>query len=421
MDMKKFCENCGGSLEGCVNFCESCGHRIESTSQQSLTEIKPVVASGSQEKKTPDRAHPSVKNLPTSKPAKGTNTKILLFCLLIPLALFFGTLLIIGAFFGIRYYVYNSQNTPPQTSVIPETPRNNEIEVRKTDTIRRDTPRKTNVTPARGNTTGNLVNDGLVAESNGVIFYAENYDGGIFRISPDGRKEKLATGRSNNLSVVGDWIYYYNYQNMQISKIPVTGGTPTSLLEMDISCLYVLKDRLYFNREKIYTMDINAQNFHSINDHNSMYMNIVGDWIYYSNEDDEGKIYKIRTDSTGETKLNNVISSFLNVVDDEIFFINNEQRSGIYKISINGGNASLVCEMSSLYLNVSGDWIYFSSLDDKDRLYKVRRDGSNLTRISPDGSCSINIIGDWVYYQNLDNQFILTRIRNDGSNKEIVY
>lgn len=71
------------------------------------------------------------------------------------------------------------------------------------------------------------------------------------------------------------------------------------------------------------------------------------DWIYYRNQNDNGYLYKMRTDGTENTSL-----------------LPNADIRNIYG------------------LNVMGGWVYFTAIkDDYSKIYKVRADGSNLTEI----------------------------------------
>ncbi|OLN31749.1 Basic protein [Desulfosporosinus metallidurans] len=75
-----------------------------------------------------------------------------------------------------------------------------------------------------------------------------------------------------------------------------------------------------------------------LNSDQSYDINVVGDWIYYSNVSDNMYLYKIRTDGTGETKLNNDKSQSISVVGDWIYYFTKPSNtSGIhYKIRTDG-------------------------------------------------------------------------------------
>ena len=59
-----------------------------------------------------------------------------------------------------------------------------------------------------------------------------------------------------------------------------------------------------------------------------------GDWIYYSNYNgvDGDKIYKIKTDGTGKIELTGDRAFYINVAGDWIYYTNNDDGGKIYKI-----------------------------------------------------------------------------------------
>jgi len=100
-----------------------------------------------------------------------------------------------------------------------------------------------------------------------------------------------------------------------------------------------------------------------------------GDWIYYRSNDDY-RIYKIKTDGSGRTKLNDDESYNLNVVGEWIYYSNGGDGNRIYKIKTDGSGRTKVNNDSSLNLNVVGEWIYYANQGDGGRIYKIKTDGS---------------------------------------------
>ena len=103
-----------------------------------------------------------------------------------------------------------------------------------------------------------------------------------------------------------------------------------------------------------------------------------GDWIYYINESDDNRIYKVRTDGTKKTRLTDF-------------------------------NVGSGC------MQMSGDWIYFTSFGNT---YKIRTDGTNLTKILDYAINEYYLIDDWFYYyESNDYEHTIYKIRTDGTQK----
>ncbi|WP_227936442.1 DUF5050 domain-containing protein [Alkalihalobacillus deserti] len=146
-----------------------------------------------------------------------------------------------------------------------------------------------------------------------------------------------------------------------------------------------------------------------------------GDWIYYNNPLDNGSLYKIKTDGTGKQKLNADNSIYINVIGEWIYYVNNTRGAGrlIYKIKIDGSNQTRLTDVGAQYVNVYGDWIYYllSSSDGISAIYKIKTDGTNQTQLTSGLDMSLAIYNDWIYFSE---GFTPARIKFDGSNKQTV-
>jgi len=59
-----------------------------------------------------------------------------------------------------------------------------------------------------------------------------------------------------------------------------------------------------------------------LNTDRSWDITVCGEWIYYINESDGYKLYKIKTDGTERTKLNNDFTQSLFLKDDWLYYSN---------------------------------------------------------------------------------------------------
>jgi hypothetical protein len=122
---------------------------------------------------------------------------------------------------------------------------------------------------------------------------------------------------------------------------------------------------------------------------------VVEDWIYYRNNDDGWKIYKLRTYGSDRTKVNDDSTAGINIVDDWIYYINVYDESNRSTIGV---------------------------VDDF-KIYKVRTDGSGRTKISDDPTVSFNVVGNWIFYSTTSSAnggSDLYRILTDGGDRQVV-
>jgi len=157
---------------------------------------------------------------------------------------------------------------------------------------------------------------------------------------------------------------------------------------------------------------------------------IQGDWIYYTLI--LNGMYKIKTDGTERTKLNNDLSMFINVVGDWIYYgtfiiideipiddyaVEEITEDRLYKIKTDGTERTRLIDPSGLFFNVVGDWIYYGNYSDGDKLYKIKIDGTGKTKLSEDKVDYTNIVRDWIFYDNV-SKGKLCRIKIDGTDRE---
>lgn len=183
------------------------------------------------------------------------------------------------------------------------------------------------------------------------------------------------------LNIVDDWVYYSGFS---INKVKIDGAEKKTIYDPAYSIIstYVVDDYIYFldvkNSSALTKIDINGNKKTAITDYGDIsYVNVVGDWIYFVNNDD-WTVYKIKTDGTSFQQLKDIKGAGLIIVDNTIYYCDN----GIYTSDLNGENskAILVDSKCDYLQQVEGDWIYFSQNDGKNGniLSRVKKDGSNV-------------------------------------------
>lgn len=181
------------------------------------------------------------------------------------------------------------------------------------------------------------------------IYYMNASDQGkLYKMKLDGTsKTKLNNEIALDINVSGNWVYYITNLDSGESEIHKvrTDGTGLTMLggASNMAFLNVSGEYLYFEtndvdgtRGDLVKIKNDGTNHSTIDYDNTEYINVSGDWIYYSNLSDGNKLYKIKTDGTGKMKIS----------DDDAVFI-----------------------------NISGDWIYYGTGSQNDTM-KVKTDGT---------------------------------------------
>lgn len=239
-----------------------------------------------------------------------------------------------------------------------------------------------------------------------------------------------------------------------------------SLCEKNGWIYYMGRDT--YCQEALYKQKIDGSERTKLNNDRPEYINVIGDWIYYTNAYDSNKIYKCKTDGSDKDVLHDGTCSLMTVVDDNIYYINQKDKK-IYSVKTDGSNDHcLIPSGNNLKVDsfcVYGRWIYlcddtaiyklniqtgesvklitssdvdssFSKYGDfdsviveKDKLYFISEhhiyrsslDGKKIMQIS-NIKCNSMIISDgWIYYFNKDNSDnSVYKCKIDGSQNNLL-
>lgn len=230
---------------------------------------------------------------------------------------------------------------------------------------------------------GNIVNMGIVAKSNGWIYYMNEANSGkLSKVKSDGTSvTKLTDDVPLYINVVGQWVYYSNVSdNYSIYRINIDGTQRTKL-----------------------------------NNAASEYLNAADGWIFYMNDDDGYSLHKISVDGNQDTKLNSESSPFINVIGDWIYYCNYSNYGEVCKVKKDGTGKAVINDDSSESMIVDNGWIYYANIGDQDRMYRIRIDGTGRAEIPPFEAKSFNVSGDWLYLINEGMGGSIYRIKTDSS------
>ncbi len=148
------------------------------------------------------------------------------------------------------------------------------------------------------------------------------------------------------------------------------------------------------------------------------FINVIGDWIYYSNRDDNNRLYKIITDGSGRATLTDGGSWFVTVVEGWIYYISEDDDYQLAKIDLNGDNKTIISEDSAWFINIADGWIYYINRSDQDKIYRIKTDGSEKTEVSSYAACCITTYDGLIYHSNEEDGSKLYSIKPDGSEQK---
>ncbi len=145
-------------------------------------------------------------------------------------------------------------------------------------------------------------------------------------------------------------------------------------------------------------------------------------WIYFSRfMDDRYAIYKMRTDGSELQRVGEAHGYSLNVVGDWLYFIDPNNDNKPYRMRTDGSKLQELTDFSCSFLSVSGDWAYSDGFGEEGTLCKFRTDGSEQTALVDLPVISCCVYGDWVYFYKKSNEDGgLLRVRTDGTETQVI-
>lgn len=287
-----------------------------------------------------------------------------------------------------------------------------------------------------GNTAGNILNWGLVAQSGDWIYYVDGVqNSGIYRMRTDGKgQEKLNDEKSFYINVINDKVYYSSADDgWKLCSMRADGTDRSVLYAQRSQDILVVGDWIYFINGNIYDnvpgsickIRTDGTGMVQLTKEICQDINVVGDDIYYANWSEKGRLYRMRTDGTGRRKLNDDICVDVNVVRGWVYYRNDSGTRGLYKMKTDGTGRTLLYGGSVYCLNVSGGSVYFCNWENGSGLpgpmYRISVNGGEAALLDPHNGCSdVNLVEGWIYHENLADQGKIYRLRTDGSVREAV-
>jgi hypothetical protein len=258
----------------------------------------------------------------------------------------------------------------------------------------------------RGNTTGNTLYMGLVAEGGDWIYYSISV-------------------QADDAPYGAEW---------HLTKTHVDGGESIVILtyeEGPIRSINIIEDWIYFNMGyRIYRMRTDGSDLELLRDGRNFNTTVVGDWVYFlneSSENEEDSILRMRRDGTNEEALvfENVSRFFVH--EGWIYYREIGVRGGIYRIRLDGSEKTKLSDDVSAgniigCFNIYDGWIYYQQ---SGSINKMRLDGTeHQVVVHGDHIYRLNVFGGWIYYSIAPTVGVpsgsLNRVRTDGSSMEII-
>lgn len=177
-----------------------------------------------------------------------------------------------------------------------------------------------------------------------------------------------------------------------------TGNSSGNLLNGGLFCEH--DDTIYFanpyDQNMLYSMNTDLGNVKQISTDNVSYLNIAGNYIFYTKRNDKKQI-----DSDAFMSLN---------------------CTGLYRTDLKGKHLARLYDDPTQVACLFGNYIYYQHYDQKDglELYSAKIDGSSDTQLLKDACAPYAISDQTIYYTGYRNDHAIHSMKTDGTSDTIL-
>lgn len=295
---------------------------------------------------------------------------------------------------------------------------------------------------ARGNSNGNIVNDGTIASANGWLYFADwtNTNGGIYRMRFDGsQKVKLTDDLAIALNIQNDWLYFFNSGDCSLYRVPITGGDHELMLNK-LNRFIIAQNRLIVVDENmIFTLDDAGDVSEILFDGGENWTDIDSlcyedNYIYFTAYHEDlsyQAVFRINTLTGAEETLTESFTLVNFVVYGNWLYchMGGAEGWGIYRSPADGScfEALHIGNLSS-GLNILDGWIYFGEYDfiaENECLSRIRASGGSYQQLYslPQNHYveGVSFVNGLVFLESYDwvrGDYYLTQMQPDGGNPQ---
>lgn len=252
-----------------------------------------------------------------------------------------------------------------------------------------------------GNTAGNLFNQGLFAEHNGIVYFSNGYDHGyLYSMNLDETELKKVNSSPSSYINVDDY-YIYCCQTIDTSKEELSAiGS--------ISGIYRYK---HGNSTPVcLTRELCS------------HVVLSGNNLYYQQYNDDAVILKkCAIDNSSDVAIENSPIYPGSVQNGKLYLNSTSTDHYLYEMDTMTGALTLRVPVNMWNPVVQGDYVYFMDLESDYRLSRYSFSQQKMEYLTDERVDYFNVYQDMIYYQTCSaTDPALKRMKTDGSEQEIV-
>lgn len=251
-----------------------------------------------------------------------------------------------------------------------------------------------------GNSAGNLNNDGLFCEYEGIVYFSNPTDFGcLYSMQPDESNiKKLSDLNVRNLLAGGKYLYYYQLGDTGDAGL----GSVISMKSFN-RCNLKGKDVTGLTRDTVITAQL------------------VDNYLYMLvSEDDGPSFYKLKIDKSDKVVLANAQINPACAVNGTIYYNGTKTNHYLYGLDTATDSTYEVWKGNLWYPIVEGDYVYYLDVAENYRLCRYSTSRNMVEVLTNDRVDCFNVGSGYIYYQKNGDTPQLKCMRTDGSNVMVI-
>lgn len=274
----------------------------------------------------------------------------------------------------------------------------------------------------------------------------------LYRIKINGTGQTLIADdipQKYNIKISGEWIYYKSRSDHYNLYRVGLDGKDKSKLSNEIQVNYIINDNFiyYSSRRGLYRINpdgsakiaLDSEDYDKT-EVSTVIGSVVDGWLYYTkgfyiNDSYNKVLYRIRLDGSDRMKIVGGIKTNWSegdyaIYEGHIYYTNNLDGGKLYRIKVDGTESTLISDdMDVRHIKVKDGWIYYHLFDTQGMYrYKIDVNGNYRTEVTYHEDILAdsfvkgrNIAGDYLYYSNLFDNRKLYKIGTNGQGNQLFF
>lgn len=287
-----------------------------------------------------------------------------------------------------------------------------------------------------GNTPGNLYNNGIFCENDGMIYFVNSYDNdAIYCMKPDETNiKKLYSTNASFLNAAGKYLYYYKCNEKKDGGLgDILGATgifrtlksgsdnPICLHKTDGETLVLIDSYLYYqtydkkDHLSLYKTKIDGSNQTKLSDDSINPVNASNSSFLYNTTTKSFHLHEFNTRSDTSTEIFKTDVYMPITHGNDIYYISIHDHYNLYKFNKATGEVTPIVEERIDRFNMNDQYIYYQTAEDDYHLKICNLDGSNSREIASGSYTDICLTSKHLYFRDFNNKTPMYHANLDGT------